>query len=64
MNTHVSYLSVLCVLHLRSCHREEGIRQKEKEGIRTPLIHFSVLLVPRRKPFILFLLNYAFDSVS
>lgn len=70
INTLVGYFSALCRLHGRICHREEGQRQTRREGSRTTHfspptpIHFSVSLMPGRKPFILFLLNHAFDSVS
>lgn len=51
------------MLHVRIYHRE-GVRQKGRKGILTSHpIHFSGLLMPRRKPFILSI-DYAFDSVS
>ena len=55
------------MLQAKICYKGEEVRQKEREGVRDPPLphphNFSAFLVPERKPFIVFLLNYAFDSV-
>lgn len=56
------------MLQAKICYKGEEVRQKEREGVRDPPLphphNFSAFLMPERKPFIFFLLNYAFDSVS
>ena len=54
------------MLQAKICYKGEEVRQKEREGVRDPPLphphNFSAFLMPERKPFIFFLLNYAFDS--
>lgn len=60
----VTYQFFVCCRR-RSAIKESKAERKGESG--TPLPHpitFQHFLVPERKPFIFFLLNYAFDSVS